>query len=166
MLKITPAQKSTPPLVVAVLINMSFGHSSLNFCQRRQNIYLTEWLTRSILDDKDFQNDLYPAVFKEMNLAYLRKFGQMFAETKFKLSNCETFMKYKHSPATFSSQGTDFYTVHTVKTKFFLLLPCQWVWLKMFMYIFCERVKQNEIYACLNKVTPPRPRQRLFIYET
>ena len=80
--------------------------------------HLTESLIRSILDDKDFQNDLYPAVFKEMNLAYLRKFGQMFAETKFKLSNCETFMKYKHSPATFSSQGTDFYTVHTVKTKF------------------------------------------------
>ena len=77
------------------------------------------------MDDKDFQNDLYPAVFKEMNLAYLRKFGQMFAETKFKLSNCETFMKYKHSPATFSSQGTDFYTVHTVETKVFLLLPCR-----------------------------------------
>ena len=112
---------------------MSYGYLSLNFClkirnklyegDREQNMYLAEWLTRSILDDKDFQNDLYPAVFKEMNLAYLRKFGQMFAETKFKLSNCETFMKYKHSPATFSSQETDFYTVHTVERRYFFSCP-------------------------------------------
>ena len=27
MLKITPAQKSTPPQVVAVVTNMSYGHS-------------------------------------------------------------------------------------------------------------------------------------------
>ena len=54
---------------------------------------------KSIHPRRGKKNDLYPAVFKEMNLAYLRKFGQMFAETKFKLSNCETFMKYKHSPS-------------------------------------------------------------------
>ena len=31
-----------------------------------------------------------------------------------------------------------------------------------YLCIFCERVKQNEIYACLSKVTQPRPRRRFY----
>ena len=31
-----------------------------------------------------------------------------------------------------------------------------------YLCIFCERVKQNEIYACLSKVTHPCPRRRFY----
>ena len=61
----------------------------------------------------------------------------------------------------FSTQGTGFNThmlsgqTKCSKIKKINLQCCS-------RCIFCERVKQNEIYACLNKVTQPRPRRRFY----
>ena len=82
-------------------------------------------------------------------------------------------MKYKHSPLQplFYTQRAGFYThMLSGQRKCWMIISFLFKQEKKmnlqfcsrYLCKFCERVKQNEIYACLSKVTQPRPRRRFY----